>query len=173
MLFRSLAPNGDATKVKFLTAFNQALPDNPQVVVKAEEVPADKTPLGYVARVEGGKRYREIAVNEVVTIQCYAHNQGHVTALHWAMRAAMMGRLKWFTGAGYSGLFYLGGTDLEPEPDFMPEMLGIYRMQQRWQAQTQIPGADEAIPQKTALVAAFDVDADTDGNKGGITAPAA
>ena len=80
----------------------------------------------------------------------------------------MIDSMEFLLDAGYATLEYLGGGDIQPERDLLPEDLGIYMRTQRWSviSDSTVPSL-ETIGKKEVDVAAVDATMADEGNKGG------
>lgn len=157
--------------VQFRTAYNLDARPFPQIIVNLEEEPNEYQPLGFDGGVEVGdsgvSQVFTSVLNQTAVIRIYSETSEHTRALHEFVRQTMMSNVSFFGRLGYQGLRYQSGTDLEPEPEAMPELLGIMVRSQRWVTVYEPKVAVAATVQKSVLVRADDVI--VGGNPGGVS----
>lgn len=154
--------------VKFRTAYNLDAQQFPQVVVTLEEEPLDEQPLGFdfgrtVTEQSFGMYLRQTAVCRV-----FAQHAEHVRVLHEFVRQSMMLGVAAFARAGFCGLQFEGGSDLQPSAEDMPELLGISIRTQRWTTSFSPQVTQEHGGIKPAFVHADDIT--IGGVRGGVVA---
>lgn len=155
--------------VVFRTAYNLDAKQHPQVIVSLAEEPSELQPLGFYAEVaDSGDTVFSTLVNQTAVVKIYGDTAEHVRVLHEFVRQAMMTSVRYFHNIGFTGVSYQSGADLEPDPEIMPELLGVYVRVQRWStifdaSVTQAPGTtiDEIFVHTT--------DVTIDGITGGIS----
>jgi len=141
-------------------------PEKPVIGIQLSDTPVDSQALGDFGRAEGGKWYREMIVEQVVTVGIDAPHPQLTRALRVVVRALMMDATPFLLGLGYADVRYLGGGDLSPEEQLLHEGPGMYGQTSRWSAITHIQSTGVDLEAKGLLVAASDIT--VDGYRGGI-----
>jgi len=143
--------------VRFGTSWSPDVKPQPYISVQLQDEPLEQQPLAFDGGVINGFNAVSMYVKEIASIAIYTNHPELTRALHVFVRAVMMLSVKWFSKIGYCGLSYLGGTDLEPERELTPELLGVFLRMQRWSALSEPTFKESSITHNPILVAAADV----------------
>lgn len=162
-------PEDPGRFVQFTTAWSDKLRGYPVVAVGMEDEPIEQQPLGLRGPPRGGKRVSALLTRESVAITIFAPHEDLARALHIFVRTAMMSNIKWLADSGYKGLVYQGGSDLHPDPNLMPEALGIFIRAQRWSSISEATWTLDDAVSKPAFVYAEDILVGS--NQGGMSSP--
>jgi hypothetical protein len=152
--------------ILFRTGFNLSAKRFPQVIVTLEEEPNESQPLGFDGGLQTDpagnlETVYTMILEQTAVIRIFADTGEHVRALHEFVRQAMMSNVAFFGQLGYQGLQYLSGSDLEPEAEAMPELLGVMVRSQRWKTIYEPRVAAPAVLGKSLFVHANDVTIET------------
>lgn len=163
-----------ASGLKVRTAFTPEKAGGALAVVQMQDEPIEVQPLGFYAGASGVgdvTPYLSMLVKETVTITMFAGNPEILRAVYVLVRQAVLRASKFLLEAGYESLEYLGGGDIQPERDLLPEDLGVFIRTQRWSVISDSTVKESTVSFKEPHFAVVDAIIDDAGNIGGTTVP--
>lgn len=162
-----LMPAGNTSWVQFVRAYPQSPQPFPVVVVQRVQQPATEIPLGmYGGRRDvdeddpeaGEEEVDEMIVSEVVVVHTFAPHETLSAVVHQVIFYLLGQRIDWLHDqAGFTGLYFVEGGDIQAVENLVPEHLGQFVTVQRWQGQYVITTATRPIVAKPAAVYPVDV----------------
>ena len=170
-----LFPSGDAAHLRFTAAWSPDVAELPTVRQEEEPLEAGFFGGGYTEEYDASdtkkvKAYQVMIQRETITISIHAGNAELLRCLHVIIRGLVLSSLQWLIGLGYDSLEYLGGGDIVPATDMMPEAQGVFMREQRWAAisQTQVALVDPTNKPAFVYIKDVDVTIGDTGQTGGV-----